>query len=151
MISTRNRITVPIAIALALLAGPVLTGCSVQNLVDQATGGKVSLPGKSIPKDFPADIPLVKGKVVLGMGLNDGEKGKGWNVTIQVTGDNPYDGAAKQLEDAGYKAQGTLAPATEQGGTGAFDNGTYTIVMVVAKSDSLWTVNYTVATSAPKQ
>jgi hypothetical protein len=145
MIRTRTRITVPIAIALALLAGPVLTGCSVQNLVNQATGGKVSLPGKSIPKDFPSDIPLVKGTVVLGLGVNDGDKGKGWNVTIQVTGDNPYDGAAKQLEDAGYKSQGIVAPATDQGGTAAFDNGTYTIVMVVAKTDKNWTVNYTVA------
>lgn len=148
MISTRTRVTVPIAIALALLAGPVLTGCSVQNLVNQATGGKVNLPGKSIPKDFPSDIPLVKGTVVLGMGVNDGDKGKGWNVTINVSGDNPYEGAAKQLEDAGYKSQGLVAPATDQGGTAAFGNGTYTIVMVVAKNDKDWTVNYTVGSES---
>ena len=148
MISTRTRVTVPIAIALALFAGPVLSGCSVQNLVNQATGGKVSLPGKSIPKDFPADIPLVKGTVVLGMGVNDGDKGKGWNVTIDVTGDNPYDGAVKQLQDAGYKSQGLVSPSTDQGGTAAFDNGTYTIVMVVAKTDKGWTVNYTVGSDS---
>jgi hypothetical protein len=150
MFTTRTRVTVPIAIALAVLAGPALAGCSVQGIINSATGGKVSLPGKSIPSDFPKAVPLAKGTVVLGAALGDGKGGKVWNVTIQV--DNAtIDSITSDLKGAGFKDQGSLTTTTtSDGGTASFDNGTYSVLVVVAKSDGKTTANYTVGTDSSK-
>jgi hypothetical protein len=73
----RSRITVPLAIVLALLAGSALTACSVQNIVHNVTGGSVDIPGKSVPKDFPSEVPLAKGEVLLGAAVGS-KDGKVW-------------------------------------------------------------------------
>ena len=149
MFTTRTKIAVPIAIALALLAGPALAGCSVQGIINSATGGKVSLPGKSVPSDFPKAIPLAKGTVVLGAALGDGKGGKVWNVTIQV--DNAtLDSITSDLKGAGFTDKGDLTTTTDSGGTATFDNGTYSVIVVVAKADGKVTANYTVGTDNNK-
>ena len=56
-----RRLTVPAALLVALLAGPVLAGCSAVNvneMVKDATGGTVDVGGSTIPEDFPAEVPL---------------------------------------------------------------------------------------------
>lgn len=146
MLSTRTRITVPLAIALAVLAGPALAGCSIQGIVNSATGGKVSLPGKSIPKDFPHDVPLAHGTVLLGAAIGDGKGGKVWNVTIQLDGGATLDSIAGQLTSAGFEGQNDLTTTTDGGGTATFDNGTYSVILVVAKAEGKVTANYTVGT-----
>ncbi len=149
MISTRTSVTVPIALALALLAGPSLAGCSVQGLINSATGGKVTLPGKSVPSDFPSAVPLAKGTVVLGAALGDGKGGKLWNVTIQV--DNAtLDSITSDLKGAGFTDKGALSTTTDNGGTATFDNGTYSVIVVVAQANGKVTANYTVGTDNKK-
>jgi hypothetical protein len=150
MFSSSQKITVPIALALALLAGPALAGCSVQNLANSATGGKVELPGKSVPKDFPSEVPLVQGDVLLGGGVGDGKGGKAWNVTIKVPGASSFDSIAKQLEGAGFAPQGSLAGTGSEGGTGVFEGTTYGVILVVSEANKQWTANYTVTTKDKK-
>jgi hypothetical protein len=151
MFTNRSRVTVPIAIALAVIAGPALAGCSVQGIINSATGGKVSLPGKSVPSDFPKDVPLAKGTVVLGAALGDGKGGKVWNVTIQLDSGETLASLTSDLTGAGFKDQGALTTtSTADGGTASFDNGTYSVLLVVAKADNKVTANYTVGTDDKK-
>lgn len=151
MFTTRTRrVTVPIAIALAVIAGPTLAGCSVQGIINSATGGKVSLPGKSIPSDFPKSVPLAKGTVILGAAIGDGKGGKVWNVTIQLNDGESLKSLASDLTGAGFKDQGDLTTTSDDGGTASFDNGTYSVILVEAKADNKTTANYTVGTDNTK-
>ena len=150
MFKARTRVTVPIAIALAVIAGPTLAGCSVQGIINSATGGKVSLPGKSIPSDFPSSVPLAKGTVILGAALGDGKGGKVWNVTIQVDSGTTIDSITSDFKSKGYDAQGDLTTTSSDGGTATFDNKTYSVIVVLAKTDGKTTVNYTVGTDSSK-
>jgi hypothetical protein len=149
MLTNRTRrITVPLAIALAVVAGPTLAGCSVQGIINSATGGKVSLPGKSIPSDFPKDVPLAKGTVVFGAAIGDGKGGKVWNVTIQVDGGETFDSISSDITGHGFKSQGDLTSgsSSDGNGTATFDTVTYSVILVVAKADNKTTANYTVGT-----
>ncbi len=150
MLSNRARFTVPIAIVLVLLAGPALTGCSIQGIVNSATGGKVDLPGKGIPGDFPKTVPLAHGEVLLGGAIGDGKSGKVWNVTIKDAAATAFDTIVKQLQDAGFTAEGSVGTSSASGGTGAFSNADYGVLLVVAKADDKWSANYTVTTKAKK-
>ena len=150
MLKARTRITVPIAIALAVIAGPTLAGCSVQGIINSATGGKVSLPGKSIPSDFPSAVPLVKGTVVLGAAIGDGKGGKVWNVTIQADSSTTLTSIENDFKGKGFEAQGDLTGDTADGGTATFDNKTYSVIVVLGSSDGKTTVNYTVGTDDKK-
>jgi hypothetical protein len=145
----RTRFTVPLAIGLAVLAGPLLTGCSVQNIVHNVTGGTVDIPSTSVPKDFPSEVPLAKGEVVLGAAIG-GKDGKIWNVTIKVAGASSLVDIAKQLQSAGFTADGTFGGNTD-GGTGAFKNSSYGVLVVVSKDGKNgWIANYTVTKAASK-
>ena len=57
-----------------------------------------------MPKDFPAEVPVVDGDVVTG---NYSKKPLGWNVTIRAGKDvsKEYDAAAKVLTDSGCKVE----------------------------------------------
>jgi hypothetical protein len=146
-----KRFTVPLAIVLALAITPALAGCfgnPIEQIVEGATGGDVSLPGQSIPDDFPkADIPLVDGEVQLGMSVGN-DDGKAWNVTIKVSGD-PVDGIKSQLEGAGFTANDAgIGGTTDAGSTLVYGNDKYQILVVVTESDGSTIVNYTVSESA---
>jgi hypothetical protein len=146
----RSRITVPLAIVLALLAGSALTACSVQNIVHNVTGGNVDIPGKSVPKDFPSEVPLAKGEVLLGAAVGS-KDGKVWNVTIKVAGASSLDEISQQLLAAGFTADRTLGGSTADGGTAALKNGTYGVLVVVSKDGKDgWIANYTVTKDTTK-
>lgn len=148
MISAAKKTTVPIALALALLAGPALAGCSVQGIVNSATGGNVTLPGTSVPADFPKDIPLAQGTVVVGAAVGDGKGGKIWNVTMELD-TATIESITAEITAAGFTDNGAIS-TTAGGGTSTFDNGTYNVVVVVAKADGKSTANYTVTTTEKK-
>ena len=146
---SRIRFTVPLAIALAVVTGPLLVGCSVQNLVHNVTGGNVDIPGKSVPKDFPSEVPLAKGEVILGAAVG-GKDGKVWNVTVRVAGASSLDEISQQLQDAGFTVDGTVGN-TADGGTGAFKNDAYGVLVVVSKDGKDgWIANYTVTKDTSK-
>ena len=70
--SITARLRIAAVVAAALLAGPLLAGCSadavggaVNGAVQGATGGEVSLGGK-LPAGWPVEVPVVSGKLLLG-------------------------------------------------------------------------------------
>ena len=137
-----KRITVPIALTVALLAGPALTGCSVQNLVHDVTGGKVDVPGKSVPKDFPSEVPIVSGEVLSGAGVGDA-KSKIWNVSIRAKGSTAIDEVLTTLTSAGFDCK-TLTATTADGGALLCEKGTLSVAVVQIKDDKGFVLNYTV-------
>ena len=137
-----KRITVPIALAIALLAGPALAGCSVQNLVHDVTGGKVDVPGKSVPKDFPGEVPLASGEVLSGAGVGDA-KSKIWNVSVRAKGNTAIDEVLTTLTSAGFTCK-TLTATTADGGALVGDKGKLNVAVVEIKDDKGFVLNYTV-------
>ncbi len=137
-----KRITVPVALAIALLAGPALAGCSVQNLVHDVTGGKVDVPGKSVPKDFPSDVPLASGEALSGAGVGDA-KSKIWNVSVRAKGGTAIDEVLKTLTSAGFNCK-TLTATTADGGALVGDKGNLNVAVVEIKDDKGFVLNYTV-------
>ena len=144
-----KRFTVPLALVLALAIAPSLSGCfgnPLEQIVEGATGGDVSLPGQSVPDDFPSDVPLIDGEVVFGMGVGN-DDGKAWNVTVKVGGLDAVDQITSQLEGAGFTAnEAGIGGTTEDGATLIFDNGTYNVLVVVSKDgENGYVASYTVA------
>jgi hypothetical protein len=146
MSSPRHRLVAAAAIALSLLAAPALAGCGiVQGAIENATGGQVDLPGASVPKDFPSEVPLAKGQVIFGLSAGkDGEKV--WNVTIKVDA-GAYAAIAEQLKGAGFELnEGSEAANNDNGGL--FTSDKYGVLVVVSDDGSDGTVaNYTVTTA----
>jgi hypothetical protein len=129
-----KRTAVPAAMLLAILVGPALAGCSVQNLVHDASGGTVDVPGTSIPKDFPGNVPLVSGTVISAAGVGDATA-KIWNVSVRVGGVTAIDDAKSALTKAGFDCK-TLIATSDRGGS--------FVAAVEVKDDSGYIVNYTV-------
>jgi hypothetical protein len=149
MRTLRTRAVASIAIILALATAPVLSGCSVQSIIENATGGQVDVGGKSVPDDFPAEVPLIDGEVVYGGGLGSGE-GKVWNVTIKVADLSAFDTISASLTEAGFTPPPTGSGELEGGIGGAFENAKYGLLVVVSKDGSDgFVANYTVTTKSP--
>jgi len=142
MSHTVKRITVPIAIAIALFAGPALAGCSVQNLVHDVTGGKVDVPGKTVPKDFPSDVPLASGDVLSGAGVGD-SKSKIWNVSVRAKDNTAINDVLTTLTGAGFDCK-TLTETTADGGALVGEKGDLNVAVVEIKDDKGFVLNYTV-------
>ena len=105
----------------------------------------MSLPGNKVPDDFPKEVPLIDGEVVFGVGLGDGT-GKGWNVTKKVSGLDAADTIKSQLEGAGFtQNEAGIGGSTAVAAPLIYENGTYTVLVVVSKdSDNGFIANYTV-------
>jgi hypothetical protein len=142
MSHSAKRITIPIAIAIALFAGPALAGCSVQNLVHDVTGGKVDVPGKSVPRDFPSAVPLASGEVLSGAAVGDA-KAKVWNVTVRVKNGSAIDDVLTTLTSAGFTCK-TLTKTTADGGAIVGDKGKINVAVVEIKDGKGFVLNYTV-------
>jgi hypothetical protein len=144
-----RRIAVPAMIVGALLITPAMTGCSVQNLVQGVTGGKVDVGGKKLPSDFPKAVPLVKGEVMFGARVK-GDKGDTvWNITMKAPAATTVAEIASAFEAAGFTA-GEITGGSDVAGTATFTKDTYSAVVVLAKDDKGNKVaNYTV-TNTPK-
>ncbi len=137
-----KRASVPVAILLAILAGPALAGCSVQNLVHDVTGGKVDVPGKSIPKDFPSEVPLASGEVLSGAGVGD-SKSKIWNVSVRAKDGAAIDDVLATLTSAGFDCK-TLTETSADGGALVGDKGNLNVAVVEIKDNKGFVLNYTV-------
>ena len=143
--STRRRITVPIAIVLAVSSVPLLTGCfgnPIQGALNAATGGKVNIGGGSLPKDFPSSVPVYKGKIDTALGLGTGKK-EIWNVTVEVPDGSALTKIKSDLTSAGFKVEGSGSATSTASGLVA-DNATYSVIVGIAEADKKWVANYTV-------
>jgi hypothetical protein len=141
-----------LALGVTLLLAPALVACSgdqVQQIVGGATGGTVDVGGSSIPDDFPSDIPLADGTVVSGNRVGSGD-GAVWNVTITVADPTLPSELTTLLTDAGFRSTSDIPGMPDTGGTAAFTNDVYGVVLVVTdNSDATFSANYTV-TAVPK-
>ena len=137
-----KRASVPVAILLALLVGPALTGCSVQNLVHDVTGGKVDVPGKSAPKDFPSEVPLASGEVLSGAGFGD-SKSKIWNVSVRAKDGTAIDDVLTTLTSAGFDCK-TVTETSADGGALVGVKGNLNVAVVEIKDSKGFVLNYTV-------
>jgi hypothetical protein len=145
MSTMRYRVTVPVAIVIALATAPLLAGCfgnPVQGIVKNATGGKVDVGGTSIPADFPKVVPVYKGKVDSSLALGTGKK-KIWNLSIEVPDAKAMNEIESELKSAGFTTdlQGNIGKA---GASLISDNKTYGVAVVLAKTDKGFIANYTV-------
>jgi hypothetical protein len=148
-----KRFTVPLAIVLALAVTPALAGCfgnPIEQIVEGATGGDVSLPGQSVPEDFPKDVPIIDGEVTFGMGVGN-DDGKAWNVTVKVSGLDAADTIKSELEGAGFTAnEAGIGGTTDQGATLLYDSEAYNVLVVIASdSENGFVANYTVSEKKP--
>ena len=147
MFVTHKRVTISLAIVLALAVTPTVAGCSViKGVIEQQTGGKVDLGGKSIPANFPkSEVPLIPGDVVYGAGLTTAN-GDVWNVTINVKDMSAFDTITSGLTGAGFTAKEVGGKQDDGTATGAFTSAKYSIVVVVTKGNDAGSllVNYTV-------
>lgn len=146
MNTLRKRVAAPLALVIALAMAPALSACSVSDIIQGATGGKVDLGGVSVPDGFPSEVPLVDGTVQFGGSVGD-DNGRVFNVTIKVAGGNPYDGIKSQLADAGFVDNGTIGGSTDDGGTLIYSNDNWGVLVVIGKDDSDFVVNYTVTST----
>ena len=149
MSTLRNRFTVPMAIALTVLAGPALVGCSgnpIQNIINGATGGKVDLGGNTVPKDFPDDVPLYDGEVLSGAAIHS-DNDSVWNVSVRIPDIAAADTIKSDLEAAGFKSE-VESEMTKDGGAIVADGDKYGVAVVIAKDDKGFIANYTVTTKS---
>jgi hypothetical protein len=147
MFATHKRVTVSLAIVLALAVTPAVAGCSViKGVIEQQTGGKVDLGGKSIPANFPtSEVPLISGDIVYGAGIATAQ-GDVWNVTVNVKDMNAFDTITSQLTGAGFAANDVGSKQDDGTAAGTFTTDKYSIAVVVTKGSDAGTllVNYTV-------
>jgi hypothetical protein len=138
-----------VMLAAVLLAGlPALTGCAmIEGIIEQQTGGDVDLGGNTVPDDFPADVPLAEGEVVNGSKITGGDGETVWNVLMNVSDPAAPDSIAAQLEAAGFGSAGT-GEVTDSGGTLTYLKDNLVVNVLLGKTGSGWTANYTVIRSA---
>jgi len=145
--STHLALAVVIA---ALAITPTVSACSfnpIESAIEEATGGNVDIGGKSIPDDFPAEVPLVDGEVVSAFGVGTAPE-KAWNVTITVADASALDSIKAQLEGAGFSSE--VDDAAIGGLTGGmYSNENYAVLIVVAEDGSGgWAASYTITPAA---
>src|SRR5690554_4180054 len=146
----RTTATLTAALAIAGLVIAPLSGCSInpiESAIEEATGGNVDIGGKSIPDDFPAEVPLVDGEVVSAFGVGTAPE-KAWNVTITVADASALDSIKAQLEGAGFSSE--VDDAAIGGLTGGmYSNENYAVLIVVAEDGSGgWAASYTITPAA---
>ncbi len=142
-----SRLSAALVILAVVAAGPLLAGCSVDQLVENATGGQVDLPDSTVPEDFPDAVPLYDGEVLTAASAGNAD-GKIWNVSVRVPDVAALDTITTELTDAGLEAQ-LQGPSTADGGTVIASTAEFGVAVVVVRDDSGFVANYTV-TATPQ-
>jgi hypothetical protein len=135
----RSRLaSVFLAVALAATLG----GCSlIEGVIEQQTGQEVELGGTEVPEDFPEEVPLLEGEVILGSVIGSDTQ-RVWNVIIKV-GDGALEQITTQFSDAGFTA--TPATESEQGSAVTFSKDDLGVLVLVGADQENGTIaNYTV-------
>ncbi len=152
MNTVRKHYAAPIALAIALLITPALSGCfsnPIESIVEGVTGGDVDLGGTSLPTGYPtAEVPIINGEILFGGSLGNDE-GKVFNVTVRVADAGAIDAIKAQLEAAGFTAEGEFGGSSADGGSFIGTTDKWGVLVVVSKdSDNGFIANYTVTTAS---
>ena len=142
-ISRRRRVLSLVLAGVLATAGPALLGgCSaIEGIIEQQTGQEVELGGREVPADFPEEVPLIEGEVILGSVIGSDSQ-RIWNVIIKV-GDGALDQITTQLTDAGFTA--TPVTETAQGSAVTFNKDDLGVLVLVGGDPENGTIaNYTV-------
>ena len=155
MSTLRNRVTVPIAIALALVITPALSGCfgnPIESLIEGATGGDVDLGGTSLPDGYPSsEVPVIDGQILFGGSIGN-DQGKVYNVTIKVADAGALDTIKAQLEGVGFSSEAGFGGSTADGGTYIGQTDAWGVLVVVSKDgENGFVANYTVTSADAAQ
>jgi len=151
MSTLRTRYTAPLAIALALVLTPALSGCfsnPVEGIIEGVTGGDVDLGGTSVPDGYPVtEVPLASGEILFGAAIGNNE-GKIYNVTVKVADASAIDSIKAQLEAAGFTSEGSIDATTTEGGTYIATTDKWGVLVVVSQDGSNgFVANYTVSSA----
>lgn len=151
MNTLRKRFAAPVAIALALLITPALSGCfsnPIEGIIEGVTGGDVDLGGTSLPSGYPtAEVPVIAGEILFGGSLGNDE-GKIFNVTVRVADATAIDQIKSQLEAAGFTSEGEFVGSTADGGSFIGTTDKWGVLVVVSKDgDNGFIANYTVTSA----
>jgi hypothetical protein len=150
---TRRPLVVGLAAVAVIASSLSLSGCSI--IANAATGGKagggVSIPGLSagtghLPKDWPSDVPVIKGDVISGAALGSG-KDEVWNGTIKVSdGQQAADDIKSQLTGAGFTSQDDSSISSDTGSLATYTSSKWNVAIVITQDDNdkTWVANYTV-------
>lgn len=155
MKSLRTRVTAPIAIALALLITPALSGCfgnPIEGIIEGATGGDVDLGGTSLPDGYPAsEVPVISGEILFGGAIGN-DQGKVYNVTIKVADASALDAIKAQLEGVGFTSEAGFGGSTADGGTYIAKTDKWGVLVVVSQDgQNGFVANYTVTSADSAQ
>ena len=131
-------------VALALVGGSLLTGCTadaaqnaVNGAVQGATNGDVSLGG-ALPSGWPAEVPIVDGKILFAA-VQKGDK-PGWTVTVKASAADPIAEATSSLTAAGFVAGGDVSATVGSAGLVSMKNDHYAVVVAGGPDGLLYTV-----------
>ena len=145
--SQKRRLSVPIAIVLALVSAPLLAGCfgsPSHGAVKSSSGTGGTTVGTSIPKNFPKDVPVYNGTVDSATALGSGARTI-WNISIEV----PDPDALADIKTALTKAGFTTEAEGNAGKVGASLIATgkdYGVAVLLAKGKhDGFVANYTVS------
>ncbi|MDY7543159.1 MULTISPECIES: hypothetical protein [unclassified Cryobacterium] len=144
MTTSLLHVRVLATIALTLLGGTLLTGCTadaaqnaVNGAVQGATNGDVSLGG-ALPSGWPAEVPIVEGKILFAA-VQKGDK-PGWTVTVKATSTDPIAEATRSLTAAGFVAGGDVSATVGSAGLVSMKNDRYSVVVAGNSDGLLYTV-----------
>jgi hypothetical protein len=138
------KFRVPLAIVIACVSIPVLSGCvgpvenAVNGAVQGATEGDVSLGG-ALPKGWPSEVPVIDGKILFGAGGSSGGH-EGWVVTIKSGAANPLADARAQLEVARFVVDTEAEASSGEVGVVAVKNDDYRVLVAGSADGVLYTV-----------
>lgn len=144
---TRTRkLSTAIALVAALLVTPALTGCGMlEGIIEQASDGAIDVSMGSLPDDWPAEVPVIDGEIIVGGSANADDGTPGWNVTITVDDATAYDAIKAQLEGAGFtEVELAETDGSADVASGAFSNANYGVYVAVTGTDGKFVANYTV-------
>jgi hypothetical protein len=142
-----RRGSVGLALVLALSLAPVLSGCSLNQIVTSATGGNLDLGGTELPSSFPAEVPLYGDDITLAAVAGNDTDGRAWNVSVRVASVDDADAIASQLVDAGFSpvdGSDLIRQTSDDGRMIAVENDDYGVIVVVAQGNDEVIANYTV-------
>ena len=138
------RVRVLATVALALVGGSLLTGCTadaaqnaVNGAVQGATNGDVSLGG-ALPSGWPAEVPIVDGTILFAA-VQKGDK-PGWTVTVKASAADPIAEATSSLTAAGFVAGGDVSATVGSAGLVSMKNDHYAVVVAGGPDGLLYTV-----------
>jgi len=151
MSTLRTRYTAPLAIALALVLTPALSGCfgnPIEGIIEGVTGGDVDLGGTNVPDGYPTtEVPLISGDILFGAAIGN-DQGKIYNVTVKVSDANAIEAIKSQLEGVGFTSEGAIDATTTEGGTYIATTDKWGVLVVVSQDGSNgFVANYTVTST----